>query len=241
MKQTPLPVAILSGGLANRLRPLTAAIPKALVEVCGEPFIAHQLRLLKRQGIERVVICAAHLGEMIRGFVGNGERFGLEVEYSFDGDQLLGTGGAVKRALPLLSESFFVLYGDSYLTCNYDVVYTAFRKCGMRAMMTIFFNDGRWDTSNVEFSGGKILAYDKKELTPRIRHIDYGLGVFQASTFELIPEGEPYDLYELYKLLLSRGELAGFEVTQRFYEVGSFAGLEELCRYLEHITTSLHD
>jgi NDP-sugar pyrophosphorylase family protein len=233
MKPTPLPIAILSGGLATRLRPLTEKIPKALVEVCGEPFVVHQLRLLWRQGIQRVIICAGYLGEMIRDLVGDGRHFGLDVQYSFDGDRLLGTGGAIKKALPQLGDAFFVLYGDSFLTCDYDAVQAAFEYCEKRAMMTVFFNDGRWDTSNVEFCDGQILDYEKRSLTPRMRHIDYGLGAFQASAFELVPEGEPYDLYELYKRLLSRGDLAALEVAQRFYEVGSFHGLEELCRYLE--------
>ncbi|MGA2937185.1 MAG: sugar phosphate nucleotidyltransferase [Syntrophobacteraceae bacterium] len=233
MKAKLLPVAILSGGLATRLRPLTGTIPKALVEVQGEPFVSHQLRLLERRGIERVVICAGYLGEMIRDFVGNGDSFGVEVEFVFDGDRLLGTGGAIRKALPRLGDSFFVLYGDSYLTCDYAAVQASFRESAKLALMTVFFNNGQWDTSNVEFIDGKILDYDKKKLTPRMRYIDYGLGVFQASAFEPIPDGEPYDLYELYKLLLLKGDLAAFEVGERFYEVGSLGGIEELSRYLE--------
>ncbi len=232
MKEKLLPAAILSGGLATRLRPLTETIPKALVEVRGEPFVSHQLRLLKLRGIERVVICAGYLGEMIRDFVGNGDGFGLDVEFAFDGDRLLGTGGAVRKALPHLGDSFFVLYGDSYLTCDYAAVQASFRQSARQALMTVFFNDGQWDTSNVEFRDGKIVDYDKKKLTPRMRHIDYGLGVFMASAFEPIPDGVPYDLYELYKQLLSKGELAAFEVGERFYEVGSLDGIEELSGYL---------
>lgn len=232
MRESLLPVVILSGGLATRLRPLTETIPKALVEVHGECFVSHQLRLLKRRGIERVVICAGYLGEMIRDFVGNGDNFGVEVEFVFDGDRLLGTGGAVKKALPHLGDSFFVLYGDSYLTCDYAAVQASFRKSAKPALMTVFFNNGLWDTSNVEFKDGKILDYDKKNLTPRMRYIDYGLGVFLASAFESIPDGEPFDLYELYKQILARGDLAAFEVGERFYEVGSLGGIEELSRYL---------
>ena len=228
-----LPVAILSGGLATRLRPLTETIPKALVDISGEPFVSHQLRLLERKGVERAVICAGYLGEMIRDFVGDGSRFGLDVEFSFDGERLLGTGGALKRALPLLGDSFFVLYGDSYLECDYEAVGSSFLSSGKQALMTVFFNDGRWDASNVEFSGGKILDYDKKNLTHRMRHIDYGLGAFRARAFELIPEDEPYDLYEFYRTLLLRGELAAFEVAERFYEVGSIRGIEELCLHLK--------
>jgi len=232
MSQGLLPVAILAGGVATRLHPLTQTIPKALMDVNGEPFLAHQLRLLQANGVERAVVCAGYLGEMIQTFVGTGLRFGLRVEFSFDGPRLLGTAGAVKRALSMLGETFFVLYGDSYLPCDYRAAQTAFEKSGKPALMTVFRNDGRWDGSNVQFVDGDILAYDKQHPTQDMRHIDYGLAVFHQSAFEIVPEGQPFDLAALYRDLLSRGDLAAHEVEERFYEIGSLAGLEETRRYL---------
>jgi N-acetyl-alpha-D-muramate 1-phosphate uridylyltransferase len=226
------PVAILAGGLATRIRPLTESIPKALLDVNGEPFVAHQLRLLRSSGVERAVVCAGYRGEMIREFVGDGARFGLRVDFSFDGPVLLGTGGAIKRALPLLGERFFVIYGDSYLPCDYRGAREAFDRSGKLALMSVYENGGRWDRSNVEFAAGRLLAYDKREQTPRMRHIDYGLGIFQARAFDVVPDGEPYDLAALYRELLARGELAAWEAGERFYEVGSFEGLDEMRRYL---------
>jgi len=228
-----LPVAILAGGMATRLRPVTENIPKALVDVNGEPFISHQLRLLRSRGIINVVICAGYLGEMIQDFVRDGGRFDIQVKYAFDGGRLLGTGGAVKKALALLGESFFVLYGDSYLPCDYMAVQKAFKNCGKKALMTVFHNEGVGDTSNVEFKDGRIFAYNKQRLSPLMRHIDYGLGVFEKEAFDPVPEDTPYDLADLYQGLLEKRELAGFEVTKRFYEAGSFHGLEELRRYLK--------
>lgn len=227
-----LPVAILAGGLATRLRPATERLPKSLLEVNREPFIAHQLRLLRSRGISRVVLCVGYLGEMVREAVGNGQEFGLSVDYSFDGPTLLGTGGAVKQALPLLGEAFFVLYGDSYLPCDYAAVEQAFADSGQPALMTVFRNDGRWDTSNVEFSGGRILAYSKRERTPRMNYIDYGLGVFRAEALAELPGGGPRDLADIYQGLLRQGELAGCEVKQRFYEIGSPAGLKETAEFI---------
>ncbi|MCL4465932.1 MAG: nucleotidyltransferase family protein [Chloroflexi bacterium] len=232
MSDRPFPVAILAGGLATRLRPLTETIPKALVDVNGEAFIAHQLRLLRANGIERVVVCAGYRGEMIQELLGDGARFGLRVEFSFDGPRLLGTAGAINAALPLLGESFFVLYGDSYLPCDYRRVQRAFQESGSPAMMTVFRNACLWDTSNVEFVDGRIVAYDKRNRTPRMQYIDYGLGVFSQIAFEAVPRDEPYDLAALYQHVLSQGKLATFEVTERFYEIGSFEGLEETRRYL---------
>jgi len=227
-----LPVAILAGGLATRLRPLTETIPKSLVEINGEPFLWHQLRLLRANGIDRVVLCVSHLGEKLRDSVGDGRRFGLDIGYSFDGPVLLGTAGALKRAQPLLGESFFVLYGDSYLPVDWRAVEAAFRLSGKAGLMTVYRNEGQWDSSNVEFVDGRILAYNKKLRTAGMRHIDYGLGVLHAAALTRVPDGKPWDLATLYQDLLDAGDLAAFEAPDRFYEIGSFRGIEELCSYL---------
>jgi NDP-sugar pyrophosphorylase family protein len=234
-----LPVAILCGGLATRLRPLTETIPKALIELNGEPFLAHQLRLLSSRGIERAVLLVGYRGEMIQDFVGDGMRFGLQAEASFDGPQLLGTAGAVRHALPLLGEKFFVLYGDSYLPCDYSAVGDAFLHSGKRGLMTVFRNDGKFDASNVEYRDGQILRYDKKNAAPEMAYIDYGLGAFRASVFAELQEGVPCDLATAYQGLLSAGDLAAFNVPERFYEIGSPGGLEETSEYLRRASGRL--
>jgi NDP-sugar pyrophosphorylase family protein len=228
-----LPVAILAGGLATRLRPITERIPKALVEINGEPFIAHQLRLLRSRGIRRVVLCLGYLGEMVRDFVGDGQAFGLAVEYSFDGPVLLGTAGAIHRALALLGGAFFVLYGDSWLPCDYAEAEAYFLQSGKSGLMTVFRNEGQWDSSNVEFDGGRILAYDKKNRTARMHYIDYGLGVFKSQAFDGLADGSVHDLAALYQDLLARGDLAALEMEERFYEIGSPAGIAELSMALK--------
>jgi NDP-sugar pyrophosphorylase family protein len=227
-----LPVAVLAGGMATRLGPLTRQTPKSLLNVAGRPFIDHQLRGLRRQGVRRVVVCLGHLGEMIVAVIGDGSQFGLEVVYSFDGPALRGTAGALRQALPLLGTEFFVLYGDSYLECSYAAVQEAYRSASKLALMTVFANEGRWDTSNVEFRDGRILAYDKVARTPAMRFIDYGLGVFNQKALEVVPETGSCDLAAVYQEMLRRGELAGFEVTERFYEIGSAAGLAETRAHL---------
>ena len=226
-----LPVAILAGGLATRLLPLTEKLPKALLPIQGEPFIAHQLRLLAAGGVERVVLCVGYLGELIQEFVEDGSRFGLAVDFSFDGPTLRGTAGAIKQALPQLGQEFR-LVGDSYLPCDYLAIQFAFQRSGRDALMTVFRNRGQWDSSNVDYSDGQIWAYDKKNPTSRMQYIDYGLGVFRDSAFARIVDSQPHDLADLYQDLLARGELTGFEVHDRFYEIGSTAGLKELSDYL---------
>ena len=228
--EATLPVAILAGGLGTRLYPLTERLPKALIEINGEPFLAHQLRLLRARGIKRVVLCIGQYGERIREYAGDGARFGLEIDYSPDGPALLGTAGAVRHALPLLGDAFFVMYGDSYLPCSYRDVEQAFRVAGQPGLMTVYRNEGRWDTSNVEFDGGRIVAYDKKNRTARMQHIDYGLGVFSRAAFQ---DTQHADLAEVYRDLLHRNGLAALEVHERFYEIGSFEGIAELGRHLE--------
>lgn len=230
----PMPVAILAGGLATRLRPITETIPKALVPVAGEPFLAHQLRLLHGRGLRRAVLCVGYLGEMVQAEFGDGGPFGMELSYSFDGPKLLGTGGALRQALPRLGDAFFVLYGDSYLPIDYSAVQAAFEASGQPGLMTVFKNEGAWDTSNVEFEDGRIVRYDKTERTPAMRHIDYGLGAFRASVFAERPPGEAFDLADVQRGLVARGALAGHEVLQRFYENGSHAGVAELEALLTH-------
>ena len=232
MPNSALTVAILAGGRATRLRPLTETVPKSLLQVNGEPFAAHQLRLLQSKGIRRVVFCLGHLGESIQRTIGDGTAWGLQVDYSFDGPVLLGTAGAVKNALSKLDDSFFVMYGDSYLPCDYAAIARQFRAADVLGMMTVFRNEGKWDTSNVEFEAGKILAYSKTNRTPRMHYIDYGLGVFRAEAFRDLPAGKSCDLTELYADLLQRKQLAAFEVRERFYEIGSPAGLRETVEFL---------
>jgi NDP-sugar pyrophosphorylase family protein len=227
-----LTVAILAGGLATRLRPLSETMPKSLIEINGEPFAAHQLRLLHASGIRRVVLCVGYLGELVERAIGGGAALGLQVDYSFDGPALLGTAGAIRKALPKLGNSFFVMYGDSYLPCDYAAIARTFESAGVLGMMTIFRNEGKWDTSNVEFDAGRILAYSKTSRTPRMRYIDYGLGVFRAEAFHDLPAGRVCDLTDLYADLLQREQLAAFEVHDRFYEIGSPAGLRETSEFL---------
>jgi len=222
------PIAILAGGLATRLRPITEKIPKSLVPVAGEPFLAHQLRLLHSQGLRKAVLCVGYLGEMIEKDFGDGSAFGIELRYSFDGPKLLGTGGALRQALPMLGGEFMVLYGDSYLPIDYASVLASFHASGQPGLMTVFRNEGAWDTSNVHFEDGRIVRYDKKDRVPAMRHIDYGLGVFRASVFAERPEGKAFDLADVQRGLVAKGALAGHEVFQRFYEVGSHSGLAEL-------------
>ena len=223
-----MPVAILAGGLATRLRPITEKIPKSLVTVAGKPFLAHQLDLLQSRGLRRAVLCVGYLGEMIQRDFGDGSAFGLRLDYSFDGPKPLGTGGAIKRALPLLGDEFFVLYGDSYLPVEYRPIAEFFRHSGKLGCMTVYRNEGRYDTSNVVFRDGEIAVYDKKNRPPEMRHIDYGLSLFKAAAFNSYSADQPFDLAEVMSKLVRQKQLAGFEVRERFYEMGSPAGLSEL-------------
>ena len=227
-----LPVAILAGGRATRLRPLTDRVPKSLLTVAGRPFIFHQLDMLRSQGVERVVVCVGHLGEQVRAAVGDGTTPGLTVSYSFDGDELLGTGGALKQALPLLGDEFFVLNGDSYLPCSLAAIQRAYQVAHRPALMTVLRNDNQWDRSNVLFRGDALLAYDKHVPRADMRHIDFGLSVLSREVFAPYRETRVIDLADILQGLSRSGELAAFEVTERFYEIGSLQGLKDAEEFL---------
>ncbi|HEX2549793.1 MAG TPA: sugar phosphate nucleotidyltransferase [Gammaproteobacteria bacterium] len=232
MSEPQFPVVILAGGLATRLRPITEKIPKSLIPINGEPFIAHQLRLLAKNQFKEVVMCIGFLGEQIVDFVGDGQQYGLSVHYAFDGPELLGTAGAIKKILPDLSETFYVLYGDSYLPCPYVAAEKSFLATDKTALMTVFRNLNAWDASNVLFENNHILNYDKVNRTPNMQHIDYGLGIFQKKAFDHIPTDTFYDLALLYQDILKQNQLAAFEIQERFYEVGSHSGIQELENFL---------
>jgi|SRR5579862_556969 len=233
MAELNIPVAILAGGLATRLRPLTEKIPKVLLPLAGKPFLSHQLVLLKEQGIRNVVLCLGYLGELVEREFGDGQTLGMNLKYSFDGPKLLGTGGAIRRALPNLGEEFFVLYGDSYLTTPFRPIAEFFEKSGKQGLMTVYRNEGLYDTSNVVFRDRQIVAYDKELRSPEMRYIDYGLSLFRSTVFRAYPAGQVFDLAEVMKKLVGSGQLAGFEVLERFYEIGSTSGLTELEKALE--------
>lgn len=226
------PIVILAGGLATRLGSLSKTTPKSLILVNEEPFIAHQLRLLKNQGFERIILCIGYLGNLIQDYVKDGEQFGLSVIYSDDGKKLLGTAGALYKASSLLDENFFVLYGDSYLKIDYKQVQQFFEQQSKPALMTIFKNNDSGDRSNIEFSNNRIIKYDKKNKTLNMTHIDYGLSLFKKNIFASNVIFN--DLSELFQKLLAENRLANYEIFQRFYEIGSVNGLKRFQHYITH-------
>jgi NDP-sugar pyrophosphorylase family protein len=225
-------VALLAGGLATRLRPVTETIPKALVEVAGRPFIDHQLALLRRHGIRRVVLCLGYRGEQVQAYLGDGAAQGMELCYSYDGERLLGTGGALRRAATLLGDLFWVMYGDSYMDIDYRAVLADFVRRDALGLMTVLHNGDRWDHSNVVFRDGRLLRYDKRHRSHDMTYIDYGVALLRRETLARVPPAEPYDLADLYSALVVEGRMVGFEVTERFFEIGSPANLEETDAYL---------
>jgi len=226
-------VVILAGGFAKRLGPVTKKIPKALVNINGKPFIDWQLSLLASKGVKRVVFCVSHKSEMIESYLGDGSRFDLEVKYSKDGITQLGTGGAIKNALPFLDDSFMVLYGDSYLEMDYRKAQSEFETKGKTALTTVFQNSGEYDRSNIKFKNNVIEQYKKNHVNAEFKHIDYGLSFFKREVFTNQQFGMHFDLSEVFEDLSRRGELAGYEVFNRFYEVGSLQGIKDLSAHLE--------
>ncbi len=225
------PVCILAGGLGSRLGDAVASTPKPLLPVAGRPFLFHQLDLLKRHGADRVVISIGYLGEQIEDAVGDGSGFGLEVLYSRDGPRPIGTAGAVRQALPLLGDRFMVLYGDTYLRIDYQDVARASVRSGLPALMTVLRNQGRWDTSNVEYTPGRVVRYDKFSPNPEADYIDYGLSVLSPEALQ-VTDARESDLATLFQALSAHGLLAGYEAVERFYEIGTPSSLVEASEFL---------
>lgn len=228
---------ILAGGLATRMRPLTEKIPKALVPVAGRPFLDYQLEWLASVGVRKVLLSVGFLGDLLRAHVAAAERHGLTIEIVDEGSELRGTAGALRLALDsgLLDPAFLVTYGDSFLPIDFAEVWRAYQACGKPALMTLFHNQGRWDQSNVLLEGERVL-YDKQRRTrpeTDFTHIDYGLSALDRSLVaERVPGQGRADLATLFHELSLEGRLAGLEVQQRFYEIGSPGGLQDFEQWL---------
>lgn len=232
MVKSPLPIAVLAGGLGTRLKPLTQNTSKIMLTVAGKPFIAHLLECFKKQDLEEVVLCVGQWGGKIKAFVKDGSRWGLKVTYSSDGEHLLGTGGAIRKALPHLGPAFFVQYGDTLLLCNYKKVTTCFIKSSCKGLMTLNHNRNRWDKSNVIFKDGKILQYNKEPRLDEMEHIDYGLLAFKKEAFVHYPENKRLDLSTVCQDLITAQQFMGLEVTEKFYEIGTIAAKKRTERFL---------
>jgi MurNAc alpha-1-phosphate uridylyltransferase len=230
-------VVILAGGLGSRLGPLTTSLPKSLVSVASRPFASWQLDLIAQQGVTDVIYSVGYLGDQIEAFIGDGSKWGVSVGYSYEGNRLLGTGGALRLAhdRQLLDREFFVLYGDSYVLIDFDAVARAFRASGLPALMTVYRNDGRLEVGNACFDGSLVTAYDKTARADDqdLRFVDYGLSVLTSGVIgQHVPLGAPADLADTFRELSRSRHLAGFEADHRFYEIGSLDGLLELESYL---------
>ena len=229
---------VLAGGLGTRMRPLTETLPKAMLPVAGKPFAEHQLEFLIANGVTEVVYLIGYRGNLICRHFGTGEHWGIRIRYVDEGTQLRGTGGALRLALSegALAPEFLLIYGDSYTPVSIAAVWDAFQASPLPALMTVLRNEERWDRSNVLFENNRIVVYDKTKTHPRtkdMRHIDYGLSALRREVVEeLIPATVPADLAPVFNRLSLEGKLAGFEATNRFYEIGSPGGLPDFESYL---------
>ena len=227
-----LPVAILAGGLGTRLGKKALNKAKVLIDVAGKPFISRQLNYLSDQGIKDIVICVGHLGNQIKNYIGNGSKYNLNVSYSDDSDRLLGTGGSIKKACQILGEHFFILYGDSFLPVNFSLIEKAYFQEKKPALMTVLKNKGRWDKSNAYFKD-KCVKYNKKKPQKNMDYIDYGLTIVRNSIFSDFPSNEVFDLADVFENLSNKSLLAGFEIYDRFYEIGSINGLNDTIEFFK--------
>ena len=229
------PIVILAGGLATRLRPITEKIPKSLIEINGLPFVYHQLELLEKKGFKNVHFCLGFLGEQVEKAVKESEYFKrLSISFSYDGNTLLGTGGTIRKIINQLPEYFFVTYGDSYLDIDFYDIQEIFelKKQRFTSLMTVYENSNLFDKSNVVFENGSIELYSKSKKDSKMAYIDYGVGILSNKCMDNYDKNIIFDLAELYENLSLKKELYGYEVFQRFYEIGSLQGIEDLSNYL---------
>ena len=225
-------VAILAGGRGTRLKPITNKVPKSLIAVCGRPFLEYQLDFFKKSGVRDIVLCVGYLGEQIVNHFGNGRKFGVNITYSYDGEQLLGTAGALKNATRLLDGEFFVIYGDSYLFLDFATIMSYFHRFDKLGLMVVYKNYDRYGRSNVVIEDNLVTQYSTKDKTEGMVYIDYGVSVLRKKALELVPQNQHYSLEELLARPIKQKELLAYKVNKGFYQIGSLEGLNEFKRYI---------
>lgn len=227
-------IVILCGGKATRLYPLTKKITKSMIKINGKPFLEHQLELLKKNGIFDMIFCIGYKGGQIEKYFGDGGRFGVKIRYSREKEKLLGTGGALKKAEILLDEIFFVIYGDSYLPFNFKKSINYFNKFDKLGLMVVYRNQDRYEKSNVVVKNSLVIEYNKKNQTKEMKYIDYGVSIFRKKALKFLPKNQVYDLSQLHQSLIKKKQLLAFPVRKRFYQIGTFSGIEEFREYLKN-------
>jgi len=219
---------IFCGGLATRLRPLAEKIPKSMIEINGKPFLEYQIGILRKNDIKNILLCIGFLGEQIKEYFGDGKKFGVDIKYSEEKKKLLGTGGALKNAEPILKEKFFTMYGDSFLLLDFKDAHRYFDNLNKMGLMVVYKNYNRLDYSNIKVRGKYITNYYTDKNKRRLVYIDYGLSIFRKSVLDLIPSNKKESLNKIFIKLIKQKELLAYRTNQRFYEIGSRKGLEEL-------------
>lgn len=225
-------IVILCGGLATRLGSLAKDIPKSMIEIQGKPFLEYQIENVKKHSITDIVLCIGHLSEQIKDYFGNGKKLGVNICYSYDKDKPLGPIGALKNAESLLQDTFFIMYGDSYVFVDFDKVYSYFKKQNKTALMVVYQNFDKFDTSNIIINNEKVAKYGG-EKTKETTYIDYGVSLFRKKIFENIPADTFYLTNDLFSKLVKQKELLAYEVKKRFYHIGTPEALKEFKKYIE--------
>ena len=202
-----------------------------MIEIEGKPFLEHQLNLLTENGFKDIVLCVGHKSQAIKNYLKDGKKFGVRIKYSDEGDRLLGTCGALKKAKPLLNDVFLIMYGDSYLPFNFRRPVDFFEKFDKFGLMVVYRNRDRYERSNVALEGLLVKEYGKDKKTEEMQYIDYGVSIFRKKALELIPSDRVCDLPLLHRALIEKNQLLAYEAKQRFYQIGSPEGLEEFRKY----------
>src|SRR5487761_548032 len=226
---------ILAGGLGTRLRPLTEKVPKPMIQVNGKPFLEYEIELLKKNGVLDFVLCVGYRANVIQDHFGDGKKFGVRVSYSFEGEELLGPAGALKNAERHLEDNFIVTYGDGYLAMDYRKAWDVFVASRKLGMMVVYENHDRFGRSDLEVKSGYVTRYDKKNKSPDMVWINFGVSFLRKKALEFIPAASAFKEEEFYGKLIGRRELLAFETKERFYEIGTPASLNEFASFISSL------
>lgn len=230
----PKQAVILAGGRGTRMRPLTDDRPKPMVEFHGRPFLEYLVEMLREQGFERVLMLLGYLPEVIQSHFGDGEGFGVEIDYSVSAPDDL-TVSRVQLARDRIEESFLLLYCDNYWPLQMDRMWRRFEELEVPAMVTVYGNRDNYrpgkDSVLVD-DQGYVRAFDKTRSTPGVKGVEISYAILTRPVLDLLPEEDELLEVALYPQLARLGKLGGFVSDHRYYSVGSLERLPVTDRFL---------
>jgi NDP-mannose synthase len=223
---------VLAGGKGARLAPYTKILPKPLMPIGDMPILEILLRQMKRAGVDHVILTVGHLSELLRAFFQNGERLGLQIDYSFE-DIPLGTAGPLSLVAEQLDDTFLVTNGDVLTTLDLRDLVASHRRSGAIATIASHARRVNIDLGVLQFNGSdELTGYIEKPSYDFF--VSMGIYVFEPRALEYIPYNQYLDFPDLVlKLIQNKERVMGYRFNGYWQDLGRAGDYEQAIQEFE--------